>query len=310
MTRCAREAHPRSRGENKITAAFLSLSRGSSPLTRGKQRIRPARPRSAGLIPAHAGKTRQSRSPSLPTRAHPRSRGENCFGGLLLSHDCGSSPLTRGKPLANQDSDLHRRAHPRSRGENPSLLPRMRALRGLIPAHAGKTMEWHLGDRDKRAHPRSRGENRFHSLRYSSQAGSSPLTRGKPQAAQARPAWQGLIPAHAGKTDSFLLCAARARAHPRSRGENLIGVAADLSAQGSSPLTRGKPHTVMSTTDSSGLIPAHAGKTYHVSHPCTRTAAHPRSRGENLSGCDEPVNELGSSPLTRGKPGHIARESL
>ena len=59
--------------------------------------------------------------------------------------------------------------------------------------------------------------------------------------------------------------AANTRAHPRSRGENLIGVAADLSAQGSSPLTRGKQSFADGFDGSSGLIPAHAGKTAHES---------------------------------------------
>ena len=50
-------AHPRSRGENAMTAFRAAHATGSSPLTRGK-RCAPARhPRRRGLIPAHAGKT-------------------------------------------------------------------------------------------------------------------------------------------------------------------------------------------------------------------------------------------------------------
>ena len=71
---------------------------------------------------------------------------------------------------------------------------------GLIPAHAGKTSMWTGQPSTRRAHPRSRGENDPGSTQPERLMGSSPLTRGKPQAAQARPAWQGLIPAHAGKT--------------------------------------------------------------------------------------------------------------
>ena len=51
-------AHPRSRGENSSSVTSYELSRGSSPLTRGK---RSAASRVVGtrrLIPAHAGKTR------------------------------------------------------------------------------------------------------------------------------------------------------------------------------------------------------------------------------------------------------------
>ena len=49
------------------------------------------------------------------------------------------------------------------------------------------------------------------------------------------------------------------------------------------------------------LIPAHAGKTSTQS--CTRalSAAHPRSRGENIGFSQLPIDKQGSSPLTRGK---------
>ena len=57
---------------------------------------------------------------------------------------------------------------------------------------------------------------------------------------------------------------------------------------------------------SSGLIPAHAGKTSQ-SHPrlCTHEA-HPRSRGENRENDDVASLDIGSSPLTRGKPSNQA----
>ena len=71
----------------------------------------------------------------------------------------------------------------------------------------------------------------------------------------------GLIPAHAGKTWPSPTVLKSSWAHPRSRGENLIGVAADLAAQGSSPLTRGKHVAENRRRHRRGLIPAHAGKT-------------------------------------------------
>ena len=52
-------AHPRSRGENGLTGCGDSRAPGSSPLTRGKPGRGRLRRRSHGLIPAHAGKTRQ-----------------------------------------------------------------------------------------------------------------------------------------------------------------------------------------------------------------------------------------------------------
>ena len=94
-----RWAHPRSRGENRATGSSAARQRGSSPLTRGKQRRRLVRRVGGGLIPAHAGKTSRRRPPSSPNGAHPRSRGENFKGDLNNEHGGGSSPLTRGKRL-------------------------------------------------------------------------------------------------------------------------------------------------------------------------------------------------------------------
>ena len=50
------------------------------------------------------------------------------------------------------------------------------------------------------------------------------------------------------------------------------------------------------------LIPAHAGKTTETAARVFTAAAHPRSRGENIQTCVQVAADLGSSPLTRGKP--------
>ena len=50
-------AHPRSRGENQISAHLQRAYNGSSPLTRGKREHGADAPRRERLIPAHAGKT-------------------------------------------------------------------------------------------------------------------------------------------------------------------------------------------------------------------------------------------------------------
>ena len=55
-------AHPRSRGENCARASDEFHATGSSPLTRGKQYLRPHRGSRNGLIPAHAGKTLRPRA--------------------------------------------------------------------------------------------------------------------------------------------------------------------------------------------------------------------------------------------------------
>ena len=112
----------------------------------------------------------------------------------------GSSPLTRGKLAC--------------------VIHCARAI-GLIPAHAGKTVTVRELVSKERAHPRSRGENQLGAvigwprkglipahagktdgvgLPLPLEAGSSPLTRGKPASPRSSRKKIGLIPAHAGKT--------------------------------------------------------------------------------------------------------------
>ena len=213
-------------------------------------------------------------------RAHPRSRGENSpTFHARVSHG-GSSPLTRGKP-------------------HPGWPPRHR--RGLIPAHAGKTLCTLGGIGSGWAHPRSRGENGSCIAASGAWRGSSPLTRGKHCDLRRIERVAGLIPAHAGKTLPRSRRSWSRRAHPRSRGENLVHDSRFHRCWGSSPLTRGKQGADAGGEGRAGLIPAHAGKTLSALIDGSGQKAHPRSRGENfLTALDAP--ELaGSSPLTRGK---------
>ena len=93
---------------------------GSSPLTRGKL-VEVAKGHCLqGLIPAHAGKTRERFPRRERSEAHPRSRGENLRVSARPHGPQGSSPLTRGKREAGGQATERRR---------------------LIPAHAGKTMQ-------------------------------------------------------------------------------------------------------------------------------------------------------------------------
>ena len=114
----ARQAHPRSRGENVKALALDEEYTGSSPLTRGKRGACGWAAGRTRLIPAHAGKTAWRATAASPASAHPRSRGENYTLMSRVRVSTGSSPLTRGKPGKTD----HRELEP-----------------GLIPAHAGKT---------------------------------------------------------------------------------------------------------------------------------------------------------------------------
>ena len=196
-------AHPRSRGENTMVRTEASAEFGSSPLTRGKhptQRVKTIIP---GLIPAHAGKTRATRTDQARRRAHPRSRGENASDQDRPGAQAGSSPLTRGKPAQEVCGDAGFR---------------------LIPAHAGKTLRRPLAARAIAAHPRSRGENLTSSTYSYSPSGSSPLTRGKRSASRSIVRSRRLIPAHAGKTAEGLAgFIATVGSSPLTRGKRLPG---------------------------------------------------------------------------------------
>ena len=79
-------------------------------------------------------------------------------------------------------------------------------------------------------------------------------------------------------------------------------IATDLKVSlGSSPLTRGKLRHQQIAAPGGRLIPAHAGKTPAARQSRAETAAHPRSRGENLWETLPNGGRRGSSPLTRGK---------
>ena len=174
-----RRAHPRSRGENHEHTDMESEMQGSSPLTRGKLALHHLVVDQAGLIPAHAGKTRPCSPPSTTEAAHPRSRGENGSGPTAGNPMYGSSPLTRGKRPCGRIPRRHTR---------------------LIPAHAGKTSSGFAGRFVSTAHPRSRGENNLYGIVTERKEGSSPLTRGKRKGPGSRGCVLRLIPAHAGKT--------------------------------------------------------------------------------------------------------------
>ena len=259
---------------------MLRSTVGSSPLTRGKRGVLLRALSGPGLIPAHAGKTRLWELAPDGAAAHPRSRGENHVAPPCLILGAGSSPLTRGKLEWGKDGAFGDR---------------------LIPAHAGKTLSRRARRLRRAAHPRSRGENRFSRQCDVPMSGSSPLTRGKRCAEGERIGIARLIPAHAGKTDRWHHLAGRARAHPRSRGENCLGISAVVIVCGSSPLTRGKLNTAPALARARRLIPAHAGKTRRQNPGSRKSQAHPRSRGENAVGCSLASYYLGSSPLTRGK---------
>ena len=233
-------AHPRSRGEHRLSGVWCRSWWGSSPLARGTQINTDSVVVHLGLIPARAGNTQGSKCQAVDQRAHPRSRGEH-YAITPRSRSCsGSSPLARG---------------------TLSYIAPPAGLGGLIPARAGNTFVLATAAHLEWAHPRSRGEHSRLSSRRVRPLGSSPLARGTRSALWRISIVNGLIPARAGNTVNKPLTGEQWRAHPRSRGEHGRALWACDRPRGSSPLARGTLHVWRGNWRGLGLIPARAGNT-------------------------------------------------
>ena len=218
-------------------------------------------------------------------------------------------PAHAGKTSNAADRSTPAGAHPRSRGENAAMSTSERSPYGSSPLTRGKPGAGDESPRDERLIPAHAGKTDWVPSIHADRSGSSPLTRGKPLLPLDPCGASRLIPAHAGKTIGGSLSPLPMTAHPRSRGENLSPSSWSHCRRGSSPLTRGKRIAKIAKRALGRLIPAHAGKTISSSRMYQNDAAHPRSRGENLSVRSPVASDSGSSPLTRGKPSHQARRN-
>ena len=111
--------HPRSRGVYPNAALQVVRNLGSSPLARGLLECRVGRGQRLRIIPARAGFTSWSTTPTRRTTDHPRSRGVyfmSAFTGMRIR---GSSPLARGLRRRHHGWRRIHRDHPRSRGVYP-----------------------------------------------------------------------------------------------------------------------------------------------------------------------------------------------
>ena len=233
--------HPRSRGEHARYRAEDGSTIGSSPLARG---TRPPR-----------------RPPRQQASVHPRSRGEHRRSSTSVRASLGSSPLARGTRGVPPGCLLRDRFIPRSRGEHwkergPHISPAGSSplARGtppptpgspgpgrFIPARAGNTRSAAPRTPVRSVHPRSRGEH-----------ARGPLLG----AGTGR-----FIPARAGNTSWACCRSARSAVHPRSRGEHSDALPPSTLRNGSSPLARGTPASVVAVGHDYRFIPARAGNT-------------------------------------------------
>ncbi len=277
--RHTKPAHPRSRGADVMRDGARAQGDGSSPLARGGPTASSPGARSAGLIPARAGRTLSSVIAEGHAPAHPRSRGADDEMDDDVARRWGSSPLARG-------GHEHVRREPV--GDR------------LIPARAGRTRHRPSSIIRPRAHPRSRGADPSGDPGGGLSAGSSPLARGGRGSGSSALTCTGLIPARAGRTRRPRTKRRRSEAHPRSRGADRTQPHLRTVVSGSSPLARGGPAGYRALGLVRGLIPARAGRTLCVVEDRPVIRAHPRSRGADATSAGLVARLTGSSPLARG----------
>ena len=232
--------HPRIRGEHRIMCIPVLWTSGSSPHTRGAQRLRQGPAVGVRIIPAYAGSTTCITVKPSTVGDHPRIRGEHVGDGAAEGRLLGSSPHTRGARF---------RMRPRSN------------RRRIIPAYAGSTIGGGVFPPQVGDHPRIRGEHSDPGSRTLYLEGSSPHTRGAPNAGVHLARRPRIIPAYAGST--------------------WLAQEEALCCQGSSPHTRGARRHSAVPRNRTRIIPAYAGST-PPSSPHTRNMKdHPRIRGEH-----------------------------
>ena len=178
---CSIRDHPRACGAHTNALQKKLSMPGSSPRMRGSLSHTWHRNTGAGIIPAHAGLTPWISSRSLPDRDHPRACGAHKYplpGRDILK---GSSPRMRGS--------RERRLHAVLR-------------HGIIPAHAGLTDIIKVKNRMVRDHPRACGAHIASPFQSLATQGSSPRMRGSRFFLVFFCVENGIIPAHAGLTNS------------------------------------------------------------------------------------------------------------
>ena len=93
-----RKDHPRACGEHVIVYEHVCGWKGSSPRMRGTRRSQPLASMNYGIIPAHAGNTRNGKRAAISSRDHPRACGEHFDICIAEADIMGSSPRMRGTP--------------------------------------------------------------------------------------------------------------------------------------------------------------------------------------------------------------------
>ena len=173
--------HPRACGAHLCMTPPASSMLGSSPRMRGSRKAEHNSKSHCGIIPAHAGLTKGNVASHSLDEDHPRACGAHARSVEYVESVTGSSPRMRGSPP--------RRDRPARRV-------------GIIPAHAGLTISNLVQEVADRDHPRACGAHCYLIDFAIKCLGSSPRMRGSQNGGGGGGYPNGIIPAHAGLTDT------------------------------------------------------------------------------------------------------------
>ena len=149
-------------------------------------------------------------------------------------------------------------------------------------------------------HPRACGAHPIDLNDAEFTVGSSPRMRGSLKEVDRDHNLIGIIPAHAGLTESVKLVHARRWDHPRACGAHKLDEVLCKRLKGSSPRMRGSPQMCRVWRGWHGIIPAHAGLTGELRPVQIYGWDHPRACGAHMFAKGIIDSDMGSSPRMRG----------
>ena len=131
--------------------------------------------------------------------------------------------------------------------------------------------------------------------------GSPPRMRGEAAVRLLFVPWDGITPAHAGRSFRPIRGVEKIRDHPRVCGEKPLGPLWPYLDTGSPPRMRGEVAAAHGRPRAAGITPAYAGRSISDSHCGRQLADHPRVCGEKGSSCRTHLAMAGSPPRMRGE---------
>ena len=151
--------------------------------------------------------------------------------------------------------------HPRACGAHAGLPRGQSCAEGSSPRMRGSPSSNTTSALSLWDHPRACGAHPIDLNDAEFTVGSSPRMRGSLKEVDRDHNLIGIIPAHAGLTESVKLVHARRWDHPRACGAHKLDEVLCKRLKGSSPRMRGSPQMCRVWRGWHGIIPAHAGLT-------------------------------------------------